>query len=510
MVCRLLLLVCCFGSTFGVAGCTSDPARSASPAPDERILVDGEGADWASYAPLHTDPTGDVSGDRIDLGRLWMAHDDRFLFLRVEVGREINIQEGNELTLFLDADNDPATGEAVGGIGAELTWTFGAREGQIVREAGTSDVRPADIGLVTAPTVSSRVFEVALDRRARPNGAPLFAADTLRLVVADRRDRGDRLPDEAGGVAYALGAPSAMAPLDTTALARSDAAALRLVSYNVEFDGLFDAERAPVFARTLRAVRPDLLGLQEVYDHDAEATRAAVEAMLPSADDAAWYGAKAGLDLVVVSRYPILSSHTIPGHERHESGAFLIDAREALGTELLFVLMHPPCCSGGTPPADARRQQVVDRVLAFLREVRAGEGPLALAPETPVVVAGDMNFVGDDDVPRSLRTGAVADTARFGPAFAPDWDGGALLDLAPRLTGWPMNFTWYNPSSRFAPGRLDYVYLTDSVLRPVRQYVLFTPGLAEDQRRAWGLEADDAVRASDHLPLVVDLAPVER
>lgn len=72
-----------------------------------------------------------------------------------------------------------------------------------------------------------------------------------------------------------------------------------------------------------------------------------------------------------------------------------------------------------------------------------------------------------------------------------------------------MDFTWYDPESSFSPGRLDYLSFTDSVLRPVRHYVLFTPPLSEAHLRANGLQAEDAVRASDHLPLVVDFAREE-
>jgi len=293
------------------------------------------------------------------------------------------------------------------------------------------------------------------------------------------------------------------------ALAPADEAALRVVSYNVEHDGLFEAETRPAFARILQAVRPRLIGFQEIYEHDAAQTRRAVEAVLPSDEGQSWHSAKAGLDLVAVSRFPIRSTHEIHGYEEYTSAGFVIDARAVLGTDLLFILMHPPCCSGGQPPADWQRQRVVDNVLAFLRDAMSEGGTVDLRPQTPVIIAGDMNFVGDDRLPYSLRTGTIVDTARFGRAFAPDWDGSKLVDLAPRLTGWPMDFTWYDPESSFSPGRLDYIFYTGSVLQPVRRYVLFTPPLSDAHLRAHGLRADDAVRASDHFPLVADFTVAE-
>ena len=54
-----------------------------------------------------------------------MAHVEQHLFLRLELGQSINLQEDNELTLHLDTDNDPTTGKQTLGLGAELSWTFG-------------------------------------------------------------------------------------------------------------------------------------------------------------------------------------------------------------------------------------------------------------------------------------------------------------------------------------------------------------------------------------------------
>jgi endonuclease/exonuclease/phosphatase family metal-dependent hydrolase len=72
-----------------------------------------------------------------------------------------------------------------------------------------------------------------------------------------------------------------------------------------------------------------------------------------------------------------------------------------------------------------------------------------------------------------------------------------------------MDFTWYSPPSSFVPGRLDYIYYTDSVLRAVRRYTLFTPALSAEQLEASGLRTGDVLQASDHLPLVLDVMPVD-
>ena len=348
---------------------------------------------------------------------------------------------------------------------------------------------------------------MAIDRQATLDGRALVTSDTLRLALVDQAPGGDRLPDASGGVAYPMGDASNLAPLAVPALTRPADSTLRVMSYNVEYGTLFEDAARPAYQRLFDVIQPDLIGFQEIYDRDARATQQAVEELLPSGEGAPWHSAKAGLDLVAVSRYPIRATYTIPGFEDNRSAAFVIDAQDRLGSDLLFIVMHPPCCSGGTPSRDERRQQVVDQVLAFLRDAQTDGGTIDIPANTPVIIAGDMNFVGDDQQPFSMRTGTIVDTARFGPSFTPDWDGSNLTDAAPPVTGWPMDFTWYSPASRFVPGQLDYVYYTDSVLRAVRRYTLFTPALSAEQRDATGLQADDVLRASDHLPLVLDVVP---
>jgi len=89
---------------------------------------------------------------------------------------------------------------------------------------------------------------------------------------------------------------------------------------------------------------------------------------------------------------------------------------------------------------------------------------------------------------------------------APDWDGSPLLDVNPRQTGAPLHTTWIDSESSFVPGRLDYAFVSDSVVDIAHAFVLRTSTLTESQRSTYGLQRDDTAAASDHLPVVVDLA----
>lgn len=473
------------------------------PSQPARIYVDERSDDWDSVGGKHTDPTDE--GATVDLKAVSAAHTSQYLFLRLEVREPMNLQEGNELTLHLDTDNDLSTGQVASGIGAEISWTFGERSGQVTAGGQSEEIGHADIGLTSLPTVRSSIFEVALDRSAEPPGvASLSESDSIRIALSSA---GDRLPDGDGGYGYVF-SPTDV-DIERPSIERSDEGALRVLSYNVRRDALFDSNVHPQYGRILRAVQPDVVGFQEVYEHTAGETGDVVSDLLSGASD--WDWSKAGPDLVVGSRYPILATDTIPGYEDSQSAAARIDADERLGSDLLVVVMHPPCCNygpeEGEPSRNAQRQEVVDGVSAFLRDVKQGEGPFGVPPETPIVIVGDMNFVGKAQQPRTLRTGEIVNTDRFGSSAAPDWDDSPLLDTNPRQTATPVHTTWINAESSFPPGRLDYAYVSDSVLDVVREYVLYTPALSDSVLNQFGLETNDTREASDHLPVVIDVAP---
>ncbi len=478
-----------------VDGYTSEPAS---------IYVDGEGEDWEPLPVRHSDVD---DGGAVGIERLWAAHSERHLFLRLELSEAVNLQEDNGLRLYLDTDNDPGTGEEALGLGAELTWAFGDRAG---RFEGT-EITHADIGLASLPTVQSDVFELALDRSATPDGsASLFQGDSLRIALSNA---GDRLPDEDGGVGYVL--TDDERDLEAPSIERPSASAVRLLSYNSanDFDrgqsAIFMEDRQPRFRRIFDATGPDVIAFQEIYSQTADETETVAEGALGISDE--WEWAKRGQDLVLGSRFPIRDTHTIPGYDDYESGAFLLDAGSALGSDLVVVVMHPPCCNyeadEDDPSRNVQRQRVVDGVAAFMRDVKEGKGPFGVEPETPVALLGDMNFVGDAQQPRTLRTGEIVNEGDFGPGAPPDWDGSSLLDTNPRQVHSPMHMTWINDQSSFPPGRLDYAFVTDSVLDVVHEFVLYTPVLSDEERSRYGLEAEDTDEASDHLPVVIDVTP---
>ncbi|MFT5142169.1 MAG: endonuclease/exonuclease/phosphatase family metal-dependent hydrolase [Rhodothermales bacterium] len=481
------------GLAIGLAGPVTARAQAA------RIFLEGTFADWIPLSPVHEDGLGDADAG-VDFGGLWMANDERYLYLRFELGVETLIQEANQIVLYLDTDDNAATGQSSFGVGAELVWTFGQRTGVFTWAGFSTEIGHAPVQIVTAPTVSSTEFEIAFDLAALPDGLnPLFPGDRIRVVLEDLGS-GDILPDASGGVAYTLQDASSLPELPPVPINKARGSDVRVLSYNVERDGVFGNDKNPPFSRLLAAINPDIIGFQEILNHSAADTEALVRAAVPSAPGQTWFSARVSPDLVVVSRYPIIRIFSIPGGNNGDANAaFLLDLTDPWGTELLLVDAHPPCCRN-----DEARQLDFDAMMAFIRDARDAGGVLDLASETPVIVLGDMNMVGEARQLETLLSGDILNTGAWGPPFAPDWDGSALADLVPPHVSLPMTFTWYNEDSAFHPGRLDFMVYTDSVLEPANNFVLFTPAMPADSLTAHGLLSEDATLASDHLPVVGD------
>jgi endonuclease/exonuclease/phosphatase family metal-dependent hydrolase len=465
----------------------------------ERIVIDGKFSDWDSITPACSDIAGDQSSGEIDFGQLRLASDQDYLFLSLEVGAEINLQGGNGITLYIDTDNNPSTGKRIHDIGAEIEWTFGSRAGYVHERHLHRPINHYSIGLVSAPTVTSTRFEIALDR----NGGSVsyrrrFPGPTWRLVIVDEAG-GDRVPEAGESVTFVfhqrLGEP-----LEVTPLGKHAPDHLRLVTYNVLWDGIFDPDRSPALSRILRALRPDIIGFQEVNEGDARRVAGFVRSSVPlfgRMGFGRWYTAKADpqSDVVLVSRFPIRETYPIG-----MNAAFVIDLRPMYATDLLVILAHPPCCG-----YNEARQWEIDAIMAFIRQAKAPGGVLTLRQDTPIVIMGDMNLVGYSQQLKTFLTGDIVNTEDWGPSFAPDWDGTDLADLVPRHTDLPMTFTWYGRSESFWPGRLDYIIYTDHVVDVGNNFVLFTPAMSESALDRYRLEPDDATTASDHLPVVCDL-----
>lgn len=465
----------------------------ASAAGAERlpVVLDGAFDDWNAVPPAWTDPSGDAGSSGIDFGGLWLADDAKYLYLRFEVGPELLLNDGNNINLALDTDNNAATGQAVNGIGADLVWRPGQKSGTFYYGATQVTVQWDDCGFIGLPTVSGAAFEVAFRRDALPDGAhPLFpggGGTAIRVLLRDTGAGGDILPNTGQTLSYQFdaGAPILDTPVP---LARQLPTDLRIITWNVLSDGPWNGTLQPRFKRQIQAVAPDILGFQEIYNHTPEVTRALIASWLPGT----WYAA-GNNDCITVSRYPVLGSWPLDGNL-----AVYLDTEAVIGRRTLVINVHLPCCTN-----DSGRQQEIDRILSFLRDAVTPGGSLDLPHGAAIVFLGDTNLVGGSARRTSLLTGDISDNAAFGPDFAPDWDGGSLTDVVSRQTEKRLCYTWLSATSAFWPGRLDYLVYNDSAVSPANHFVLDPSEMSPDSLAAHGLQAADA-GASDHRLHCVD------
>jgi hypothetical protein len=456
------------------------------------IIMDGLLDDWGGVAVAYDDPAGDGGASGIDLGRLWVADDQDFLFLRFELGTEVDLSENNNLVLYLDTDANSATGLSVAGLGAELEWRYGDRAGTFYYQAQSTTVYQWDLDLRGGPTVSATEFEFGVGRHALPDDVhPLFTGSVVRIALLDAG--GDQLPDAGDTVSYTFD-QGQLPPETVIPFAPDTPADLRVVTYNVLTDGPWVYGIEPRFGRQFAAVVPDIVNLQEVYNHSAADAADLVGRWVDPEPGDVWYAA-GNADCKTVSRYPILGSWGLDGNL-----AVLIDTTPVLGSQLLVINAHLPCCEN-----DASRQAEVDRIMAFIRDAKQPGGALTLASDTPIMVTGDLNLVGLAQQLTTLLTGDIVNPG-FGPDFTPDWDGTDLADLISRLTERRMGYTWRDSTTYFWPGHLDYFIYTDHVLDVGNHFVISTQEMSAESLDTYGLLAIDS-RGSDHLLVCADFRP---
>ncbi|MDY7030111.1 MAG: endonuclease/exonuclease/phosphatase family protein, partial [Spirochaetota bacterium] len=397
------------------------------------IRIDGRFDDWEEISPAWTAPPGDASPSGNGILRVWTASGKKYLFLRFELGEEITLQSGNSLVLHLDTDGSADTGFPVNGIGADLSWHFGRRRGFVHADGRKVELNAYDLGIVSAPTVTSRQFEVRIARDAAvPGVSSLFPAESLRWVLMDGgRARG-------GSASVAVSSfdfdekEGRGTPYQRISMEKERPEYLRVMTYNVFNDGLF--RKRDSFSRILRAVGPDVINFQEISRHSPRQTGAVISRMLGGY----WYAAGVG-DTVTVSRYPIKEKRPVAGNvgvrldlpdEKYADDLFIINAHLASGRN------------------DRRRQRQVDQIAFFIRVAKEPDGGMTLPPGTPILLVGDLNLVGRSRQLETLLTGDVEDNDAFGPDQPPDWDSSPLTDILAYHTCTPDVYTWWRKRER--------------------------------------------------------------
>lgn len=470
-------------------GCASGLAQGqVSP-----IVMDGLFDDWADI-PGWMDPTGPEGTH--DLLELKATHDEEYLYVYLRLGSDIDLTDNlypHNLFLHIDVDVDAATGyPAQPGFGSELGIDFNSLFAyyDVVPE---STVNFSEIGFHSAPTVTSEAFEIAIRRDAVPDWVtPLFPQDTIRLLLRETVD-GDFLPNAGQSAEYVFTEVD-IPPIEPLGIEPPALPVVRTCAYNVLGNGLINANRQPRFERIIKAIDADVFLFSECNNTSAAAVADLLDDWLPTGTSEGWQTHKDG-DLVTASVWPLGQAWN--GITRQTP--VMVEVPDSLGGPMLFINSHLSCCAN-----DAGRQDQVDEMMEWVLAETAEGG--AIPPQTPIVYAGDLNFVGYAQQLETLLHGEILQTSQYGEGAPPDWDGTSWTDALPRHTDARTTYTWRDDGDgNFPPGRLDFLLYSDAVLSVEQAFVLRTEGMSAARRAPYGLLESDTQAASDHFPVVADV-----
>tara|TARA_B100001250_G_scaffold414301_1_gene451817 strand:+ start:2664 stop:4397 length:1734 start_codon:yes stop_codon:yes gene_type:complete len=455
------------------------------------IKIDGFFDDWDIYMSTYIDDPSDSEG--IDLLEFSVCHDDVYLYVKVKLDVEIDLTEDffnpTELMIHIDADNDQSTGFSINNIGSEYGINF-------YNKFIFDDTNPNpnvvdtlsfyDLDVIPLPTYTSDEFEIAINRS-------LFS-DTIAISIKENIGN-DKMPD--GGDVFNYVFDDICSDFNlVTGFEKNDSLYLRLMNYNVWSNGLISSSRVDEHRRIFETIGADIITYQEC----GNTTYNDVLGFLNT--NPIYYPyiyPHINSGNLTISKYPSLQSWQVS----NKIDAELIDLPDSLYvSDILIINGHPPCCGN-----NQGRQENFDALIQFIIDAKTPGGIIDLVENTPISFSGDMNLVGYAQQYYTIINGTISDNDTFGPGGFPDWDNTPLEDHRCYFNEKNMAYTWRerNPSSGdFPPGRLDFVFFTNSVMSVDKSFILSTEHMSDSLLEINNLLWDDTKTASDHLPLIID------
>ena len=326
----------------------------------------------------------------------------------------------------------------------------------------------------------------------------------------------------------AASAPPGEASSGVDFLDKGSAQDIRVMSFNVGWDSIFPDDdprndrwrqdsTGPQFVRILKAVKPDILCLQEISPaRDPQQVGDILDTALPLDDGQTWR-THSGQDNVIAARFDL----AMEADELVYRGGFadrghamaLVDLPDADYEDDLYLICAHFKSKGGQANIQAR-QEHADAIISWIGDAETPGGEIDLPSGTPIIVLGDLNVYDTDPAHHltTLLTGDIENEEKYGPDIKPDWDESDLADALPRHNGAGEDvYTWRDDTQKFDPGALDRILYTDSVISVENAFVLNTTTMTDEELAAAGLKAGDVMMDPetgryDHLPLVVDIS----
>jgi endonuclease/exonuclease/phosphatase family metal-dependent hydrolase len=463
----------------------------------QSISIDGNFDDWAGI-PVY--PDADADGQGIDFTGFSVTNDAGYVYIRLIANTVFNLSDSNSIFINIDADNNASTGFSSNGIGSELGIRVGRRYAFYYYGTNRDTVYPAQMKMAALPTFKNNSFEIAISRNTLvgPLQQLLFSSPVIKLSFVNGFSGGDQMPNSGNTHSYTFN-NSSQSSFGAIDISKCHSSYIRLLDYNVLFDGLIDPARQPAFENIFKAVNPDIIVLNECGNTTFQQVRSLLNTWLPISGGASWNCYKVDGSDIVCSRYPVLYAANV---SFRRATAVYLDLPSNYLNNLLVIGTHFTFANEG----DSMRQREADAIAAYLRDMKAGTTAYKIPANTPFVVAGDLNMVNNPSSLNTLLSGEIVNTADFGTGAPADWNGNNLSSDNAYVADRDATYTWRNQSTnaKWWPGKLDYIIHSNTNLQVKKSFVLQTEIMSAERLGQYNLQANDNLIASDHLALVAD------
>lgn len=474
-----------------ISGCaatplTSDQPKAKSPAPPEQIILDGELNDWYGQTGIRAD------NDEIFL--CFESFDESQAIQAADFTTRIRIDADADQTTgvrqMYHAD-DPATGQRMMlSQGVDLTIDispegrdFGTLRGgsntRLHTNNSTNRINHSQVGFYFLPTHNAPRYEARIDRSKMEM---LQHDGPITIVVEHRAIGGEVLKTQSFTDTLPKYAPSE--PVHDP-IAEKPTEGIRVMSTNVLYSSpLKDPDP---FVRVLDALNPDVILYQEWFKTTQDDVRAWIDNHLGKNWSLIMMDDRSGV--AIATKLPVIESITKPivAHGESRPSRVVGAVVESNEEQLIVISLHLKCCGGAGSEEDAKRIAQAHQINQLVHDLRKKY------PDAGVVIGGDYNLVGTR-IPLEIIAEGIGT------------NGQNLIPVPTACLGTQSMLTWTDEDSAYTPGRLDWLLVDDHAWTPIRSWSLDTALLSEEILKQSGLLKDDS-RATDHLPIVVDLIP---
>lgn len=438
------------------------------------ITIDGDTSEWTG--------TGAVQA----------RADQHHLYIRFDPDTGLHAIQAAPFTtrILIDADDRPDTGMPIAGMGVDLAVLLsppnalggigiGSEVMRYNADAMGTSTGHADIGFFFLPSHAATSYEARIDRASLPAqpGRPV-------RVRVDQTDA-DANTLWSAQASTTLPAARVAAHAPTGDIPPNPKDALRVLSLNVLFSS--PLQNPDAFRRTLQAINPDVILFQEWFN----TPQTAIQNWMDTHAGHGWtvIAPNASKGVAVATRAPVLETipGPLPGSGPGSGARFVGAVIDAPTGPAIVGSLHLKCCGAADGPEDLRRIQEAQSINATIADARTRH------PKAAIAIGGDYNLVGTRTPLETLAAGLSANGDDLQPADALTIGDAAAV-------------TWVDEKSRFSPGRLDWILFDPARSTLRRAFTLDTRRLAPAALHRLGLDAQDS-HATDHLPVVVDLAP---